>query len=88
MRYLPGESSPWYTSQVVLIRTLIGAEQEVELDMAGALGNAAATQETVLDKRVYGQSSRTIGLKEDKWVQKNKMARTDNWELKDIRCKY
>ena len=54
MRYLPGESSPWYTSQVVLIRTLIGAEQEVELDMAGALGNAAATQETALDKRVYG----------------------------------
>ena len=45
MRYLPGESSPWYTSQVVLIRTLIGAEQEVELDMAGALGIAAVTQQ-------------------------------------------
>ena len=46
MRYSPGESSPWYTSQVVLIRTLIGAEQEVELDMAGAFGYAAATQQT------------------------------------------
>ena len=53
--------------------------------MAGALGSAAATQETgdtqtgvwtiIMDNRTQG----------GKWVQKNKMARKDNLELKDIR---